>query len=792
MNFIRIGIIGLLLLQSASALHTAEPAPKPKAKPNRLAQESSPYLLQHAYNPVDWHAWNAETLAKAKKENKLIFLSIGYSSCHWCHVMERESFSDAGIAKTLNENFICIKVDREERPDIDEVFMTALQVLGSNGGWPLSMFLSPTAKPIFGGTYWPPDDKKIDAVDTIPGFKSVLARVILLNKDKHDDLMKQADNVANATAESLERATLGLALVKLDAELIREAVGNFDLDPEHGGLGSSARGYRGTKFPRVSAFHFLMQQSQKKDHAETAKLVNLTLEKMAQGGIYDHLGGGFHRYSTERTWTVPHFEKMLYDQAQLVELYANAQAIAPKPSTERTIRESLEFVQRELTAPEGYFYSALDADSEEKEGEFYVWTEKQLDDLLGADAKFFKSIYATDPKNFEGKQAILRLDRPLAAIAAEQKISEAELLKKLAPIQKKLFDVRAKRERPFLDTKLIVAWNGQMIAGYARAGKVLNEPKYLATAEKAAEFIWKTMRDKDGRLLRIFAAKPGEKATARGPSFLDDHAFLLHGFIVLHEATGKKEWLTRATELMELTEKWYGDANRGGYFGTPSDGEKLFARGKDGYDGAQPSCNGVMALNLVRLAAATKNEALRTRAEKLVRLYGRPLKSAPTSVPLMASAVDMLLAQGALKEEVKPALPVAPANPKNSSDVASVVGQSATSENGIRTYHVVVKVAKDWHVYANPVGSKDLAEAQTSVEILIDGKPVKPEFIEFPAGTIRKEPTGNYNIYEGETTIRFGLNTATLGKSKLSVKVKVVACNEKNCLLPSTFRLDLQ
>ena len=631
--------LALFLLATPAA--AADP---PKGKPNKLAGEVSPYLLQHAHNPVDWHPWGPEAFAKAKKENKLVFLSIGYSSCHWCHVMERESFSNAAVAEQMNTHFVCIKVDREERPDVDEVYMTALQALGESGGWPLSMFLTPDAKPIFGGTYWPPEDRMIEG-ETVPGFKTVLKRVTeLVGKDR-DGLFKQADKVAEMTVESLERMARSVPLAKLDRDLVADAVAVYDIDPEHGGFGSRARGYRGTKFPRVPALTLLLREGQSKQFEQTGKLVRLTLDKMAAGGIYDHLGGGFHRYSTERTWTVPHFEKMLYDNAQLVELYAEAHRLSLNPADARVIRETLAFVEREMTSPDGGFYSALDADSNGKEGEFYVWTTKEIDEVLGTgdDAKLFKLAYGIDQVNFEGKYHILRLPKPLAELAKDRKLTENELLAELAAPKAKLFAVRAKRERPFLDTKVLTGWNGQMIAAYAKAGEVLKEPKYTQAAEKTATFVMSKMRGADGRLTRMYAAKPGEKPAARGTAFLEDYAFLLHGLLNLHDATGTAKWLDEAKAVADQMLKWHGDADRGGFYMTANDGEKLFARGKDYYDGAQPSGNGTAARELVRLWRKTKDEKYKAAAEKTVKVFANVLKANPQAAPLTADALARLI-----------------------------------------------------------------------------------------------------------------------------------------------------
>ncbi len=632
----------LAWLVSLALLSTSGAAEPPAAgKPNRLAGEVSPYLLQHARNPVDWRPWGPEAFAAAKKENKLVFLSIGYSACHWCHVMERESFSDAAVAAVLNKHFVCIKVDREERPDVDEVYMTALQALKESGGWPLSMFLLPDGKPIFGGTYWPPEDKKFGD-DTSPGFKSVLKKVLELDAADHAGLVKQAEYVAKLTVETLEKTSKATPAAKLDAELVTAAADAYEFDPEHGGVGMKLRDFRGTKFPKAPALLFLAQQAAKPKREELAKSVRLTLERMSQGGIFDQLGGGFHRYATERTWTVPHFEKMLYDNAQLLEVYARHRQLTGDAGFDPVMRATAAFVAREMTSPEGAFYSALDADSAGKEGTFYVWTPAQLDAVLGSPDKqaAFRDYYSLSGKpNFEGEAFIPRVN-----LASVTKTLPAEF----TSLRRQLFDARAKRERPFLDTKVLTGWNGQMIAGYASAGAALKEPAYTQAAEKCADFLLKTMRDKDGRLLRVYAARPGEKPEARGPAFLDDYSYLLHGLLNLHDATKNERWLTAAKALADEMVKYHDDPTAGGLFLTPNDGEQLFARGKDHYDGAQPSANAMATRGLVRLAAKTGEARYREVAERSLRRFAVALAEHPSSAPLTADALDLWLALPAL------------------------------------------------------------------------------------------------------------------------------------------------
>ncbi|HEY2783750.1 MAG TPA: thioredoxin domain-containing protein [Fimbriiglobus sp.] len=613
----------------------ADPPEKPSHPANRLAKESSPYLLQHAHNPVDWYPWGPEAFAKAKKENKLVFLSVGYSSCHWCHVMERESFSNEAVAKLMNDKFVCIKVDREERPDIDDIYMISLHVIGLNGGWPMSVFLTPDAKPIFGGTYFPPEDRKVDG-DTIPGFKTILKNVCDLYAEKPKELFAQADAVAERTAAALGKSALANPLVSFDRALIQEAADAFEFDPEQGGFGSKSLLYRGPKFPRAAGLAFLWKHSELKGQETLRENVELALRKMAAGGIYDHVGGGFHRYAVERTWTIPHFEKMLYDNAQLVELYAEAYRTKPDPLFKTVIEDTLAFVSRELIAPSGGFYSALDADSAGKEGEFYVWTPKQIDEALGSaeDSAFVRKVFDLEKPNFEGKAFVLRFGpRPV----------DAATLAKLVPIQSKLLAARSGRVRPFRDTKILTGWNGQMIAAYARAGQVLNEPKYIASAEKAARFVLDKLRTKSGRLMRSYTAKPGEKPEARGIGFLDDYAFLVHGLLALHDATKQDVWLKEARALTDVMIANFTDTVRGGFYNTPHDGEKLFARGKDVYDGAQLSGNGAAVRNLVRLWAKTGIEEYKKQSESGLKFAAAAVKASPTSGPVSAEAATIFL-----------------------------------------------------------------------------------------------------------------------------------------------------
>lgn len=619
-----------------------------KKAANRLAKETSPYLRMHAHNPTDWYPWCAEAFEKAKKENKLVFLSIGYSSCYWCHVMERESFNDPAVAKVLNDNFVCIKVDREERPDIDHIYMTASQTANGRGGWPLSMFLLADGRPLFGGTYWPKDDKTIDG-EVAPGFVSILKNVRELYLTKKDDLEKAGEQVAAATTRALDgAAAFGLAVVNLDRKLLEETVDSLkeEFDPDFGGFGAPSRKFKGAKFPMPSRLHFLLSQAVRTKNADLMKMVTLSLDQMAQGGLYDHLGGGFHRYSTERTWLVPHFEKMLYDNAQLVELYANAYQATKNPLYKKVVTETLDYIKRDMTSPEWAFYSSQDAETEHEEGRFYVWKAREIIDALSDvdAAAFFRRVYGVDGEpNFEKSSYILNRQKPAADVARELKMSEPEIEQKLEPLRKKLLEARNRRPRPFRNEIAITGWSGLMIGAYARAGEVLGEKDYIHTAAAAARHVLKYQRTADGRLLRTYGAAPGKAATAAGPGYLDDYAYLVHGLLNLYDATRDKKWLDDAASLTDAMIEHHGDGKRGGYFMTANDHEKLFARAKDQHDGATPSGNSVAIRNLVRLAQATKSDRYRAEADTGFRYFAGSLKSYGPSLTLLATGLDQYL-----------------------------------------------------------------------------------------------------------------------------------------------------
>jgi uncharacterized protein YyaL (SSP411 family) len=633
------------LFLAVAAFSSAQP---PKAKPkftNLLAKETSPYLLMHAHNPTNWHPWGPEAFEKAKKENKLVFLSIGYSSCYWCHVMERESFNNDDVAKILNDSFVCIKVDREERPDIDHIYMTALQTLRGGGGWPLSMFLLPDGRPVVGGTYWPREDKVIEG-EKAPGFMSILRIVANHWKDDAQAIEKQAEKMSEATLSALGTGP-GIALVNLDKKLVQGIIDDLkeEFDPEYGGFGNPNRKFRGPKFPTPPRLELALQVAQETKDKKLLDMVTLTLDKMAHGGIWDHVGGGFHRYTVERTWTVPHFEKMLYDNAQLVEVYSKAFAATKNPLYRNVVDETLAYVKREMLSPEGAFYSSQDAETHHEEGRFYVWTHEELTAALPdkADRDFVRKVYgANGPPNFEEKYFIFTLPKAIPDLAKEMKLTEDQLSARLAPLKDKLFAERSKRDKPFRNEIALTAWSGQMIAGFAEAGRSLQDKQHLDVARNAADFVLKKQVTPEGRLLRSYGAAPGQKPKAAVNGYLEDYAFFVHGLLTLHEATGEAKWLDASKKLTDVMIQFHAD-KKGGFYMTASDHEKLFARAKDQYDGAQPSGNSMAARNLVQLWKLTGESKWRDEAERTFKVFAGALKTNGTGLTAMAQGLDTFL-----------------------------------------------------------------------------------------------------------------------------------------------------
>jgi hypothetical protein len=598
---------------------------------NRLLLEKSPYLQQHAHNPVNWYPWGPEAFAEARRLGRPVLVSIGYSTCHWCHVMEEESFDSIETARVLNARFIAIKVDREARPDVDSIYMNAIHAMGERGGWPLNMFVTAEGKPFFGGTYFPPEDR-----GGRPGFVRILSQVAAAYAENSDEIQADAAALAAHIKSQLE-GHIGMQSMPLgDAELVG-VVSHYKqiADREWGGVG------RGTKFPSSLPIGLLLRESRRTGDEDALSLARLTLDRMAAGGIHDHLGGGFHRYSTDPRWLVPHFEKMLYDNALIAMSYLEAFQATADPVYQRVLRDVLDYVLREMTDSSGGFYSATDADSltpsgESEEGYFFTWTRTEVELLLGADeARVPLAWYGmVDQGPLEGRN-VLHTWHDRDSVTAELGMTRAAFDQELAAARKRLLSARVLRAFPLRDDKILVAWNGLMISALARAGFALDEPRYLNAASRSAEMILTSMRH-EGRLFRVSLA--GEVG---GPAFLEDYAFLVAALIDLYEVSGEPRWIEAALSLQSVQDEHYLDPVGGGYYRTADDGEVLLAREKPITDGAVPSGNSVAASNLSRLAALTSNDV---HGERLVQLYSAFAseleRSAAGSATLMETVSD--------------------------------------------------------------------------------------------------------------------------------------------------------
>ncbi|MDB6123394.1 MAG: hypothetical protein JWQ71_2387 [Pedosphaera sp.] len=630
--------IALVLLHGLAACKKDLPKPQsniPVSTPpaahahtNRLAREKSPYLLQHQYNPVDWYAWGEEAFAKARKENKPIFLSIGYSTCHWCHVMERESFENEEVARYANEHFVCIKVDREERPDVDKIYMTFVQSTSGQGGWPLNCFLTPELKPFFGGTYFPPESKY-----GRPSFLELLKHIQQLWETRHGDVADSAKKLHEQLEQmTAKEATNGLAMTK--AVLTNAASQLKEMyDPRNGGFGDAP------KFPQPSQPAFLLRYGMQFDDQDAVQMVLNTCDKMAAGGIHDQIGGGFARYSVDAHWLVPHFEKMLYDNAQLVNLYLDAYLASGEKRYADTARDIISYVLRDMTHPEGGFYSAEDADSEGKEGKFYCWTRTELSKLLTPEefnvaAKYFG---ITEQGNFvdHSDPAPLPNQNVLSVVDPNVPKADETLLKSA---EEKMFATRSKRVRPHLDDKVLASWNGLMLSAIARAYAILGDESYRAAAEKNLAFIQSKLWDAKTKTL-YHRWRDGERDTVQ---LHETYAFLLAGVIDLYEATLEPKHLEFAIALADsMIAKFY-DKEEGGFWqsaGSPD----LILRVKEDYDGAEPSGNSVATLALLKLGAITDKAEYKKSAEGTIRLFGERLQRIPQAVPYMLLAFDFSL-----------------------------------------------------------------------------------------------------------------------------------------------------
>lgn len=598
---------------------------------NRLAEEKSPYLLQHADNPVNWYAWGEEAFEKARKQDKPVFLSIGYATCHWCHVMAHESFEDPEVAELMNDAFISIKVDREERPDIDNTYMTVCQMLTGSGGWPLNIFLTPEKKPFYAATYIPKRGRH-----GRPGMLELVPRIQQLWEENREKIYGSADEIVRAFDQS-NRQVPGESLSE---DILHKSFDEYkqSYDAVHGGFGDSP------KFPSPHNLMFLLRYWKRTGEKEALEMVSRTLTSMRRGGIYDHIGFGFHRYSTDAKWLLPHFEKMLYDQAMLMMTYTEAWQAAGKPLFRQTVEEIATYLFRDMMDEEGAFYSAEDADSEGEEGKFYLWEMEEIRDLLSqADAELFMEAFNLKEEGNYKEEAtgsktgrnIPYLKKSLEELAGDRSLKPEELKQKLESIRETLFEKRKERVRPLLDDKILTDWNGLAIAALANAGKVLHNRDYIEKAKKACSFILDNMQEEDGPLLHRY--RDGEAAIE---GHADDYSFLVWGLLELYEATFDTKYLEEAHRLNQVFLDQFWDRENGGFFFTAHDSEELLGRKKEAYDGAIPSGNSVAMMNLLRLGRITAEPELEEQADQIGRLWSEQINRAPAGFGQMLQAVD--------------------------------------------------------------------------------------------------------------------------------------------------------
>jgi len=594
---------------------------------NRLIHETSPYLLQHAYNPVDWYPWGEEALTRAKKEDKPILLSIGYSACHWCHVMEKESFENEAIAGIMNERFINIKVDREERPDLDEVYMNALQIMIGSGGWPMTVFLTPDLIPFHAGTYFPPEDRQ-----GIPGFPKILVVVSDYYHSHRGEVEKMEEQVKQALYQIAEMIP---SQEDMNDKIFSKAFDALEtqFDPIYGGFGNAP------KFPNSMALSFLLRYWKSMGSKKALEIVDKTLEKMANGGIYDHLGGGFHRYSVDDRWLISHFEKMLYDNALLSRIYFEAYQATHQEKYRRVGEEILHYVLREMKSPKGGFYSTQDADSEGEEGKFYVWTRDEIKEVLGKEKGTpFCAYYGVGQQgNFERETSVLSIASTLEKVSTLYGMPITDFEKILEEGRQKLYAEREKRVKPNRDEKILTSWNGLMISSFVDGFKITGEKRYLVAAEEAARFILQEIR-KDGHLMRVF-----NKGKCQVKGYSEDYSFFIQALLDLYEATFDTGWLKEADDLNRRMIRQYWDEKNGGFFFSGKENESLIARSKNPYDHVIPSANSIAVFNFIRLSYLTGDESLKQKAEQTLRLFYNFLDQHPSGFTQMLSGLLFFL-----------------------------------------------------------------------------------------------------------------------------------------------------
>jgi uncharacterized protein YyaL (SSP411 family) len=734
---------------------------------NDLIHETSPYLLQHAHNPVNWHPWGEAAFKLAKEQNKPVFLSVGYSTCYWCHVMERESFEDEEVAKILNEHFICIKVDREERPDVDEQYMLATQIFTGRGGWPNSLWLMPDGRPWMAGTYFPRE-----------GFMQGLEKLAALWKEQPEAIEKQAESFAEAIKKSVDRlqttgeGELSRKLVDQSLDLIKS---NFD--EEHGGFGTRP------KFPPHGDLRLLLREAERSGDKALLGMATQTLDAIWNGGIHDHLGGGFHRYATDAIWFLPHFEKMLYDNAQLMRSYTDAAAITGEPRYRAAVADIFRWVEREMTHPDGGFYSALDAGDKGEEGVFYVWKHDEIVKVLGEeDAKLFAATYGIQEEGNWVEEATQ--ERPGTNIPFLSQMISQEDDEKLAPLRAKLLQVRNKRAFPRRDDKILASWNGLMISALAHAGLELDEPRYTQSAAKAAEFLQSNLIKNQG------LQRSWREGKAKLPGYLDDYAYVIDGLLELHAATKEQRWLDLARQLSDTMLAEFADPSGGGFFFTSGKHAELLARSKSLAGGGNlPSANGIAAMALLRLGKLTGDQKYTSSAEGTLNSLADLMARSP------GASETLILATAALLDEMPP--PVA-SNADVRNEEAPVTAELYASRLSLQpgeSLEIALKltIAEGWHLYGPNPGVKFVLP--TTLALAENASAAHGE-IKYPPGEKKDDPVlkESVAIYTGEVWLRVPVSIAkdaTLGPTTLQFKLRTQACDETKCLQPRTTTLSL-
>ena len=729
---------------------------------NRLIHETSPYLLQHARNPVDWYPWGPEAIEKARRENKPIFLSVGYSTCYWCHVMERQSFENEQVAKEMNERFINIKVDREERPDVDQLYMTVVQVMTRQGGWPMSVFMTPALEPFYAGTYFPPQDGY-----GRPGFPRLLALLEEAYRQRPGDVKQTTDQLRGILRQLAEprrpsrRVTIDAAAIE---EIIDRSVSDFD--PVHGGFGGAP------KFPRQTLLQLLLVHNSLRPNEARMQMLTRTLDALANGGIRDHLGGGFHRYSTDAEWLVPHFEIMLYDNAMLGWVYVEAFGQTGEGRYAKAARGIFDFVLREMTSPDGAFYTAFDAEVDSMEGANYLWTKEEIEEVLaGMDTSLFLGVYGVDrgpnfadPHHGNGMpdRNILYLPKSLEQIAAEMKISMDELDSRLAPMRKALYTARMKRKQPLLDTKVLTSWNALMIRAMAHGGRVLNEPRYTEAAEKSATFLLERHRDSTGQLYRTSRAASEPKFAA----FLDDYAFLDDALLELG-------WKKKAAEIADVMAKEFA-GTRGGFYFSSASATDLIVRQMIGTDSPLPSGNGVAAKVLLALGRIDHARQALAAFAQAIEDHGEGMSA------LVEAAARYVETRGTLVVEAEEATGVE--RPNSPQDLAARVVSIQGRWKDARELHLELTIEDGFHIQSHDAGAGLIATTLTA--------PVGA-VVQYPPGVEREFGFSQkpVRVYDGSVTIAVRFATPPSGPVKLGLRYQ--ACDESACLPKVTKMIEI-